>query len=122
MRFFLLIALALAGCGPAPTTTVHGRPVSYWLEQLRGPEAGARRTAVRMLANAAAADAAVVPALGAALDDPEPAVRKEAVLALLKAGPLARDAAGALEKCQHDADPEVRLAAGRALERVRGRQ
>jgi HEAT repeat protein len=121
MRFFLLIALALAGCGPAPTTTVHGRPASYWLEQLRAPEAGARRVAIRMLANAAAADPVAVPALAGVLDDPEPAVRREAVLALLKAGPLAKDAAGALEKCLQDADPEVRVAADRALQRVRGR-
>jgi HEAT repeat protein len=121
MRFLFLIALAFAGCAPAPTTTVHGRPASYWLEQLRDGEAGPRRQAIRMLANAAAADPAVVPALIGALDDPEPAVRKEAVLALLKAGPLARDATAALEKCRQDPDAEVRIAAERALQRIGGR-
>jgi HEAT repeat protein len=120
MRFLLLGSLLLSGCTPAPTTTVHGKPSSYWLGQLGDPDAAARRRAVKALSGAALADRAVVPALAQALDDPEPAVRKEAVLALLKAGPAAADAAGALQKCLQDGDPDVREVAEKALRRVRG--
>jgi HEAT repeat protein len=121
MRFLCVTALALAaaGCAGTPATTVHGRPVGYWLGRLQNADAAGRRQAVRVLGNAAAADRAVVPALARALDDEDAAVRGEAVLALLKAGPAARDAAPALERRRGDDDPVVRQYAEKALARIR---
>ena len=49
MRRLVLTALLLAavgGCGRTPPTLAGGKPVSYWLEAVRGPDARLRKTAV----------------------------------------------------------------------------
>jgi HEAT repeat protein len=121
MRFLamLVAALAAAGCGGTPTTTVHGRPAGYWLERLQSADAAGRRQAVKVLSGAAA-DPAVLPALMRALGDEDAAVRAETVLALLKLGPGARDAVPALQQCSQDADPVVRDYAQKALAHICG--
>jgi HEAT repeat protein len=123
MRWFVLavVVLAAGGCKPAQPTQAGGKPVSYWVEALKGPDARLRKKAVGMLGNVGSADAAALPAVIGALKDADPAVRREAVFALVKFGPAAREAVPALtELCDRDEDPEVRSRAGKALEKIRG--
>ena len=125
MRKLLLVLLPavsfLSGCAkPAAPLTAHGQPVAHWVEELKRPEAKARKKAVRALGHVGKADPAALPAVVAALKDRDAAVRQEAALALLNLGPDAADAVGALAEAQKDADAKVRAYAARALERVQG--
>jgi HEAT repeat protein len=119
----LLVSLACAaalaaGCSKSKPTTVGDHPPSYWVEQLRDPDAKHRRRAAQHLGNAGATDATVVPGLADALMDADPTVRREAAVALLKIGPAAKSAAGALNEAANDTDARVREAAAKALEKV----
>ena len=124
MRRLALIAVlgaALAGCGRTPPTLAGGKPVSYWLEAVQGPDARLRKTAVFKLGNVGPGDAAVVPALVGALRDRDAGVRREAILALMKCGPDARDAVPALTDLRRrDGDAQVRAYAARALQKLGG--
>ncbi len=118
----LLAALLAGGCGkPAAPLTAGGRPVGHWLDELKKPDAKARKKAVRELGHVGRADPGAIPAVAAALKDKDPQVRQEAVLALLNLGPDAADAAPALaDAAAADKDPKVRDYAAQALARVRG--
>ncbi len=112
------MAFGLGGCGKADPPTAGGKPVGYWVEALKDRDAKLRKKAVRKLANAGAADAAVVPALAGALKDRDPGVRAEAALGLLRLGPAAREAVPALRAATKDRDRTVRSHAAKALEKV----
>ncbi len=117
--FLVLLLIAPSGCGPAPPTLAGGKPVGYWLEALRGPDAQLRKTAVSKLGNVGPADTAVVPALTTALKDRDAGVRREAILALMKCGANAREAIPTLTDLQqHDRDGQIRRYAGKALEAI----
>src|SRR5438552_8584255 len=88
--FALVFALIVIGCGKAPTTTVHGKTLDYWVAALSDPDAKTRRKAAEMLGNVGAIDTTIVPALIGALKDRDARVRDEAVLSLLKIGPAAK--------------------------------
>ncbi len=124
MRYLLCagtLGLALlGGCGKAKPTMAGGRPVAHWMEELRSPDARARKKAAHKLGNAGVVDPSVVPALVEALKDADAGVRAEAVLALLKIGPAAREAVPALTAAQNDPDATVRAYAAKALEKVQG--
>jgi HEAT repeat protein len=110
---------ALAGCGGATPTMAGGKPVAHWVEQMRSPDARARKRAVEKLGNVGPADPAALPAVLAALKDVDAAVRGAAVLALMKFGPEARQAADTLaELRQRDRSPQVRDYAARALKKI----
>jgi HEAT repeat protein len=97
----------------------HYQPVSHWVDMLqRGPDAAARRQAVRILGNVGPADPAAIDALAGAVNDYDLEVRREAILAILKLGPAAKRAVPALPKAQSDTDPTVRAYAARALQRI----
>ncbi|HKB36760.1 MAG TPA: HEAT repeat domain-containing protein [Gemmataceae bacterium] len=114
-----LLAATLSGCGKKQPMLAGGRPVSHWLEVLKGPDAKQRKTAVTKLGNVGPADEAVLPALLGALKDPDAQVRHEAILALMKYGPGARDAMPELAELQRrDRDARVRSAAAKALEKL----
>jgi HEAT repeat protein len=116
---FLMLVL-VAGCGGRAPLQSHGRPVAYWVEALREPDARLRKKAVQALGHAAGADGEALTALIGALRDRDAAVRAEAVLALLNLGPAAREAIPALEEAQKDRDARVRAYSGKALEKIRG--
>jgi HEAT repeat protein len=120
VRFAVLLGLLVlaSGCGRTEPLTSHGRPVSYWLEQLHDRDAKARRKAVVALGHVGAADPAAIPAVIGAVRDQDAGVRREAVVALLNAG--AREAIPALTEARHDRDPQVRAYAAKALERIQG--
>jgi len=116
----LLLAVAVIGCGRREPVLSGGKPVLYWVEALRDPDAKVRKRAAAKLGNAGPTDAAVVPALREALHDRDAAVRCEAILALLKCGPSAGETVPALAALQQrDRDPRVRSYAARAAEALR---
>jgi HEAT repeat protein len=116
----LAAALALGGCGKAPPTLAHGKPVAHWVQALQDPDVRVRRKAADVLGNVGAVDGAVVPALARAVKDRDVGVRRAAVLALLKIGPGAREAAPVLEEAGKDRDGRVGAYAAQALRKVRG--
>ena len=125
MRYFLWAAslcLLLLGCSrPTDPLTSHGKPVAHWLEELKQPDAKARKKAVVALGAVGKADPAAIPALIAVVkDDRDGRVRNEAVVALLNIGPDAEDAIPALTEAEHDKDTTVRTNATKAIERIRG--
>ena len=118
----MLAGVVVAGCGTSEAPlTAGGKPVAYWLDELKKPDPKARKKAVRELGHVGTADPAAIPAVVGAVKDRDAAVRREAVLALLNLGPAAKDAAAALsEAAAKDPDPGVRKDAAKALERVAG--
>jgi HEAT repeat protein len=121
-RLLAPLTLMLAvGCGSkAPTEKYFsGKPVAYWLEAARSPDARARKQAIDVLGNVGPADPAAIPALAAALKDKDARVREAAVLALSKIGPPAKDANAALAELRDkDPDPKVRRSAATALGQI----
>jgi HEAT repeat protein len=110
--------MLVAGCNRAKPTLAGGRPVSYWIEELHRPDAGARRHAVARLGNVGDTDPSVPPALRGALDDSDATVRVEAIKAILKCGSAAREAVPTLRLRQDDPDARVRDAARKALQHL----
>jgi HEAT repeat protein len=119
----LLAALLVAGCsskdGPL---TAGGRSVSHWLDEMKKPDAKARKKAVKELGHVGKAEPAALPAVTAALKDADAGVRAEAALALLNLGPEAADAEAALADAVRDKDAKVRQYAGQALDKIRGQR
>jgi hypothetical protein len=115
-RLLLTVVLVLlaGGCGHAPTLA-GGKPVSYWVEALQGPDAQLRKTAVFKLGNVGPADPAALAAVQGALKDRDARVRCEAIAALMKFDPGAREAVPALNELRHDRDGRVRAYAAEAL-------
>ena len=111
----------LLGCGgKKEPMTIHGKPISYWVDELKRPDPKARKKAVAALGQVGKADPAAIPALAGALADADARVRGEAVLALLKIGPDAKEALPALESLRRDREPTIRDHAGKAIARIRG--
>lgn len=122
--FFSVMVIGLAvfasGCGQAQPTLAGGKPVSHWLDQLRSPDAKARKTAVTKLGNVGRADPTALPAVLGTLKDPDAGVRCEAILALLKSDTAASEAIPTLiEMQQNDRNAQVRSYAAHALEKLR---
>lgn len=116
----LALFLGLAGCQrSAELQTVHGQPISHWFDELKKPDAKARKKAVVALESVGSADPAAIPAIIATLKDSDPTVRDTAVLAILNIGPDAHGAAPALEGLKNDPDAKVRAHALKAIERVK---
>ena len=114
------LVVLLTGCGKAPVTLAHGRPVSHWVGALHDSDARVRKRAAAALGNVGPADGAAIPALIEAVKDRDAAVRGEAILALLKLGPAAKDAIPVLTQAQTDRDARIRSYATKALERIGG--
>jgi HEAT repeat protein len=92
---------------PAPSAT----PTNPWLDQLKSPDEKTRGKAARELGKSN--DAAVIPALAAALTDPSDKVRREVVIALAQIHqPESLDG---LITAAKDSDPDVRVAAAQSL-------
>src|SRR5215831_19358490 len=69
----LVLVLLLSGCGKPKTTLAGGKPVSHWLEAIHNPDPRVRKTAIFKLGNVGASEADVLPAVTAALKDPDAA-------------------------------------------------
>jgi HEAT repeat protein len=120
MKRLFVIAVLATGCGqPAQPISAGGKPVSFWVEALKDPDAKLRKKAVAKLGNVGQADPAALPAVLDALKDPDARVRTEAVQAVLKFGSGAKKAVPALTELQQDPDPQVRSSAVAVLGKVR---
>jgi HEAT repeat protein len=120
-RLFLFAFLCLLafGCGQAQPTLSGGKPVEHWIRALDDSDSRVRKEAASKLGNAGPVNAAVLPALVAALKDPDAKVRCEVILALAKFGTDAKDAVPTLTELQQsDRDARVRSYAAEALERI----
>src|SRR5262249_49148810 len=110
------------GCGQAPSTLAHGKPLDYWLQSLENRDAKLRKKAVQVLGNIGPADIAVIPALCSALKDGDVGVRREAVVALTKLGTKAKDALPALAEVVQDRDSRLRSQAEKAIRAIQGEE
>ena len=108
--FFLAV---LGGClaPPALRGQAPSAPSDPLVEQLKSPDAGQRVQAARALGKRG--DAAVVPALAAALTDPSEKVRREVVVAL--ASLRAAESLDPMISATRDQDPKVRVLAVQGL-------
>jgi HEAT repeat protein len=118
--WLLIVALGLCGCGPSQPTQVGGKPVSYWVEALRGPDANLRKKAVAKLGNVGSADPAAWPAVVGALKDDDAQVRRAAIEAVLKFGSKSKETISQLTDMEtNDPDDQVRAVAKKALGKIR---
>jgi HEAT repeat protein len=97
-----------------------GRTLSQWVADLKGAPAPQNRNAAAYeISGMGPAAAPAVPALIAALDDPDPTVRFPVTVALGEIGPAAKAAVPRLKKMMNEEmNDEVAAAAKRALRRI----
>ena len=125
IRVGMVVGLLLAGCRekehqrPAPLV-YEGKPLDYWMEQLKSPDADTRVTACSALRLMPGKPVAAVPALIEALKDKVPLVRSTAIAALAHVGPQAKDAVPALTALLDDEEWSVRDVAKTALAIIEG--
>jgi HEAT repeat protein len=114
------VAMVLTGCGKAYPPTSGGRTASYWAEVLDQPDVELRRKAAAKLGPLVLIDKAAMPALVAALKDPDVQVRSAAVRSLgIYTGARGREILPALREMEEqDAVATVREAAAKAVKRL----
>ena len=118
---FLVIILSLAACGKSPPPQAGGWPISHWLDAMHDPDERVRTEAALKLGNVGQADARALPALIAALDDPQAPVRRAAIQGLVKFGPGAKRAVPKLKQIhESDANANLRDLAAEVLPHIQG--
>jgi HEAT repeats len=122
--FTLILALSTgsafaqnASGGAEPVS--RGRPLSEWVADLKAAAPSVRNAAAYEIASLGPAAKPAVPALIAALDDPEPTVRFPVTVALGEIGP---DAAAAVPRLKQmmfeEINDEIAAAARRAIRHI----
>jgi HEAT repeat protein len=97
-----------------------GRPLSSWVADLKGTAPQTRNAAAYAISGMGPAAKSAVPALIAALDDPEPVVRFPVCIALREIGPDAKEAVPALTKALDDRNDDVAAMARKAIITITG--
>ena len=111
------IASAQGTAGKEPVAD--GRTLSQWIEELKGVAPQTRNAAAYEISGMGPAAAPAVPALIAALDDPEASVRFPVTVALGEIGPGAKAAVPKLKQMmEEEINDEIAAAARRALRRI----
>jgi HEAT repeat protein len=96
-----------------------GHTLSQWVADLKAAAPQTRNAAAYEISGMGPAAALAVPALIAALDDPEPSVRFPVTVALGEIGPAAKDAVPRLKKMMdEDINDEIAASAKRAVRRI----
>jgi HEAT repeat protein len=96
-----------------------GRSLSQWVGDLKAAAPQTRNAAAYEISGMGPAAAAAVPALIAALDDPEASVRFPVTVALAEIGPAAKPAVPKLKKMMdEEINDEIAAAAKRAIRRI----
>ena len=108
----VLCLLPCGGCGQKQKTT------DELLSDLKGAGERDRIIAVRLLPDRKGDAARIVPALIAALKDPEGDVRRSAAVGLGTFGEQAKEAIPALQALESDRDPRLRISARQAVARI----
>jgi HEAT repeat protein len=96
------------------------RSLSSWVSDLKAEAPYTRNRAAYAIGGMGPAAKAAVPALIAALDDPEAAVRFPVCIALREIGPDAKEAVPALTKELDDRNEDVAAMARKALIKITG--
>lgn len=121
-----LIALSLFAAraeaqGPkAKEPEFQGRSLTSWVSDLKALAPYSRNAAAYAIGGMGPAAKAAVPALIAALDDPEATVRFPVCIALREIGPAAKEAVPALTKVLDDRNDDVAAMARKALITITG--
>jgi HEAT repeat protein len=116
---FILTSSAWAQGTASKEPVSDGRTLTEWVADLKAASPQVRNAAAYEISGMGPAAAAAVPALIAALDDPEASVRFPVTVALGEIGPAAKDAVPRLKKMMDDEiNDEVAAAAKRALRRI----
>jgi HEAT repeat protein len=111
------IASAQGTAGKEPVAD--GRTLSQWVEELKAPAPQTWNAAADEISGMGPAAAPAVPALIAALDDPEASVRFPVTVALGEIGPGAKAAVPKLKQMmEEEINDEIAAAARRALRRI----
>jgi HEAT repeat protein len=111
------IASAQGTAGKEPVAD--GRTLSQWVEELKALAPQTRNAAAYEISGMGPAAAPAVPALIAALDDPEASVRFPVTVALGEIGPGAKAAVPKLKQMMdEEINDEIAAAARRALRRI----
>ena len=111
------IASAQGTAGKEPVAD--GRTLSQWVEELKAPAPQTRNAAAYEISGMGPEAAPAVPALIAALDDPEATVRFPVTVALGEIGPGAKAAVPKLKQMmEEEINDEIAAAARRALRRI----
>jgi HEAT repeat protein len=97
-----------------------GRSLSSWVADLKGAAPYTRNAAAYAIGGMGADASAAVPALIAALKDPEATVRFPVCIALREIGPAAKDAVPALTEALEDRNDDVAAMARKALIKITG--
>jgi len=116
----LLSNLAEAQAQTAKEPEFEDRPLSSWMADLTGLAPQTRNAAAYAISGMGPAAKAAVPALIAALDDPEPVVRFPVCIALGEIGPEAAEAIPALTKALDDHNDDVAAMARKAIIKITG--
>jgi HEAT repeat protein len=116
---FILASSAWAQGTASKEPVADGRTLTQWVADLKAAAPQTRNAAAYEISGMGPAAAAAVPALIAALDDPEASVRFPVTVALGEIGPAAKGAVPRLKKMMdEEINDEVAAAAKRALRRI----
>jgi HEAT repeats len=122
--FTLILALSTGSASAQNTSggsepVSRGRPLSEWIADLKAAAPSVRNAAAYEIASLGPAAKPAVPALIAALDDPEPTVRFPVTVALGEIGP---DAAAAVPRLKQmmfeEINDEIAAGARRAIRHI----
>jgi HEAT repeat protein len=103
-------------------TTYDGKPLGYWIRELRSASAPqSRNAAAYAISGMGPAAISAVPALIEALSDPASSVRYPVCVALREIGPGAAAAVPELQKLLDDPSDDVAFMARLALRRITGK-
>ena len=120
LGLMLVLVPAARAQGPTKEPTFQDRPLSAWVEDLQGLAPYTRNQAAYAIANMGPAAVSAVPALIAALGDPEASVRFPVCIAFREIGPAAKDAVPALTKALEDRNEDVAAMARKAIIKITG--
>jgi HEAT repeat protein len=98
-----------------------GRPLSSWVQDLKGLAPQTRNAAAYAISGMGAEAKSAVPALIEALKDPIPAVRFPVCIALREIGPDAQAAVPALTEALDDQNDDVAAMARKAILKITGK-
>ena len=116
----LLSNLAEAQTKKAKEPEFEDRPLSSWVTDLTALAPQTRNAAAYAISGMGPAAKAAVPALIAALNDPEPVVRFPVCIALGEIGPDAAEAVPALTTALDDRSDDVAAMARKAIIKITG--
>jgi HEAT repeat protein len=116
----LLSSMAEAQSKRAREPEFQGRSLSSWVADLTAQAPQTRNAAAYAIGGLGPAAKPAVPALIAALEDPEPVVRFPVCIALREIGPEAAEAVPALTKALDDRNDDVAAMARKALIKITG--